>query len=1149
MAINKAGSMSTKFRRTRRAALAASLGFALFAGLSPLSAATIDWDISGAGVITGGTGAWNTTNTFWTTDSGASNISWNNANIDTARFSGTSGTVTLGENITVGGLIFSTGGYTIASTSPIALTLGATDNIFNVTTGTATISGVIAGGAGNQLTVTGAGTLSLTNTGNTFTGNIVVDGGKLSVEGSNGAAGDPTRLGSGAKTITLQNGGTYISVTTKTNPTSTNTKSYVIGTGGGTLEVGSAGMDLDDAGQFSGAGTLTKTGTGILAIKNTYTGFTGDVVIQAGTLQINNTQSLGSTTEVSNITITGGAFDINVGSFDVNKTLSISGTGTATDIGAITNSSTTAATLNGLITMAGNASVGGSGNLTFALLDGGNATRTFTKVGAGSLTLNSDGTNFTGTTTVAVNNGVLVLAEDQAFGSSANITVAAGKGLVQTIAAAPGYNYSVNATGVLGGSTAFFNSLTVGGNLNALPKTIAQTAAGINATTATTFSLANDASKYFGLAGSMAESVTVGTGTPWGGISNDNGARSWQTGTITANSDFDIQSLNSNLTIGNTGTAGQVTISTPNGPVKANVIGTTLKLDDTTPGFTSDLTFEVTSGATLQTVQSTSLGTNANAALNAKVNVLSGGTLNPNAGSSINGNVTIQSGGILLMDDATNLTGIGTITQVAGSITRISNNNALAGAQLPGVVAGGIVRMETSNITSLTAKTNQAAIFQVFGGDRSIGSNTFDGGVITNDGSSRASNNTSTTAVDTLTVGSNGLTIAATSSTTLTLGQIGSITATAGKVISGTGTLTIGSTTNIAGAAKAGTVAMNGNSSSGINVPAINVVAGTFQDLSGGMPTVIGGGTGLMTISNGATFDSRTGTLTNGTVNVLSGGTARFRVGGTDGAVATAAIAGLQGAGNLFLGNNTTGTNRDVNLSIGINNASTVFTGVIADSDATRNGLVTKVGTGTLTLSNANTYTLGTVVNAGTLLVMNTSGSATGAGAITVNAGAAFGGSGSVSGAVSFVGATTLIPGASPGTLNTGSLSLNSATTSQFELVAGNTTVGGGINDLVNVTGNLVLDGTLDVTLSGAAAFTGSYVLFDYSGTLTDNVLEISPAFLSNPNIVSASISIDPVNTQVLLNVEAIPEPSTIVLGALGLLGVVGYQLRRRRLA
>ena len=85
-------------------------------------------------------------------------------------------------------------------------------------------------------------------------------------------------------------------------------------------------------------------------------------------------------------------------------------------------------------------------------------------------------------------------------------------------------------------------------------------------------------------------------------------------------------------------------------------------------------------------------------------------------------------------------------------------------------------------------------------------------------------------------------------------------------------------------------------------------------------------------------------------------------------------IGSIEGTGVVFLGAN--------NLTVGSNNLSTTFSGVIQDG-----GSFTKIGTGTLTLVGANTYTGGTTVNGGRLVVNNRDGSGTGSGPVQVNAG------------------------------------------------------------------------------------------------------------------------------------------------------------------
>ena len=104
-------------------------------------------------------------------------------------------------------------------------------------------------------------------------------------------------------------------------------------------------------------------------------------------------------------------------------------------------------------------------------------------------------------------------------------------------------------------------------------------------------------------------------------------------------------------------------------------------------------------------------------------------------------------------------------------------------------------------------------------------------------------------------------------------------------------------------------------------------------------------------------------------------------------------------------------------LSIGSNNTSTVYSGVIQDGGLSggTGGSLAKVGTRTLTLSGANLYTGGTTVTQGDFLVANRTGSATGTGPVQVDAGR-IGGAGTIAGALTIGtgsgSGATLIPAA-----------------------------------------------------------------------------------------------------------------------------------------
>jgi len=119
---------------------------------------------------------------------------------------------------------------------------------------------------------------------------------------------------------------------------------------------------------------------------------------------------------------------------------------------------------------------------------------------------------------------------------------------------------------------------------------------------------------------------------------------------------------------------------------------------------------------------------------------------------------------------------------------------------------------------------------------------------------------------------------------------------------------------------------------------------------------------------------------------------------------ASVTIGSLEGNGLVKLGGF---------LTVGANNLSTKFSGVIEDASSFELGTLVKTGTGTLTLSGVSTYTAGTQINGGTLLVTNRTGSGTGANVVSVNSGT-LGGTGIISNSV-VVGTASTVGALAPG--------------------------------------------------------------------------------------------------------------------------------------
>jgi fibronectin-binding autotransporter adhesin len=261
--------------------------------------------------------------------------------------------------------------------------------------------------------------------------------------------------------------------------------------------------------------------------------------------------------------------------------------------------------------------------------------------------------------------------------------------------------------------------------------------------------------------------------------------------------------------------------------------------------------------------------------------------------------------------------------------------------------------------------------------------------------------------------------------------------------------------------------------------------SGALNQVGPGTTTLTGVNTytGATTISAGTLALSGAGSIANSSGVVDN---AIFDISGT---TAGASIKNLSGAGIATLGSQT----------LTLTNASGTFAGAIGGTG----GLI-KQGAGLFILSGTNTYTGATTVAGGDLRVNGSVASA-----VTVQSGATLSGIGSVGGLVTVQSGGTLSAGQSPGTITLGALNLNAGSTSVFELGSPGV-VGGPTNDLVNVTGNLTLGGTLSVNAPSA----GYYRLFNY-GTLTpSNFATITgstngnPVVLTNvPNQVNLSIA------------------------------------------
>ncbi len=365
-----------------------------------------------------------------------------------------------------------------------------------------------------------------------------------------------------------------------------------------------------------------------------------------------------------------------------------------------------------------------------------------------------------------------------------------------------------------------------------------------------------------------------------------------------------------------------------------------------------------------------------------------------------------------------------------------------------------------------------------------------------------------------------------------TLASTGVISGTGALTKSGLGTLTLSGVNTYTGATaiNAGTLSVSGGSALGagsaaliINPTGIFQATGTFTSSRlvtlGGTGGGASGGTFDVTGSNietrtgvisgsGSLTKTGTGTLSLAGANTFTGDL--YINGGTVIANSTQALGPQPTAGSsLYATHMANGTTLQTTLiSPGgwrqlefVSGTATLD--VVPAATQQRNGLVygnggfSKTGAGTLILTGANTYAGGTTVNGGILEINNTTGSATGTGAVAVNSGGTLSGlplatgfanAGSISGIVSINSGGTLTASSSS-SFTFGGLNLNSLSVSNFQIGAPTA------NGVINVTGTnaFSINGSSTINIMNAGGLAaGIYHLFDYTGTAFANINNLS---------------------------------------------------------
>ena len=1010
------------------------------------------------------------------------------AEFGTLTFSGTSGTVVLGSLSGTGVTTFASSG-SISSGSITGGTVSVASNLSSsVSGGSVTVGGTFTSAVLSGGTVTVAG---LTNEALLSGGSLIANGG-----------GTLTTMTAGALTV-----GSLATLTLGT----------VTGSGtiadNGSLSISAGTLN----GVLSGTGALSKTGTDVLNL-NGSNNFSGSITVAAGTLNagtfgsstaltlasgargfVSGATSLGTVANEGSLNFTVASGLVSLASLSGNGATNFTG---ATSTGSISSGSITAGTVTATGSLIANVS-GGSvtvgGILTAGTVSGGSLN--LTGSGSSSITTLSGGT--------IANSGTLQITTGTYAGGLSGTGALMKVGATQlTLSGANTYTGSTYITaGTLSAvSGALANTGTIllsGGSLSAVDVKSGALFTGSIGTTASfsSTSLTLGTVAEFGSLTFSGTSGTVVLGSLSGtGVTTFASSGSISSGSITGGTVSVASNLSSNVSGGSVTVGGTFTSAVMSG-------GTVTVAGLTNETLLSGGSLIANGGGTLTTMTAGALTVGSLATLTL-------GTVSGGAAIADNGSLSISSGalaGVLSGSGSLTKTGAASTLTLSSNLNTFSGTLNIAGGTLSTTAVNALQAVSVVNVNAgslIAISLPSTALLNVgTGASASFSSATVNLGTLSSSGLVSFGSSVTTGSIATLSLSSTGVTTFASNSAIVTLGSLigngtismtgngGSLTLTSGSITQATVNLTSSSlTANISG----GSVS-------------VKTLSSPNQTISGG------------TVSVTASGISTLGTLSGGTVSLVSGATLQLSSGTySDGG-------GIRGAGSLSktgLGLLILGTQSAYSGTTSISGTlqATVAGALGATSSITLNGgsTLSAVDVGTAspaltlgaaavaTISGTNGLSLLGVTNNGTLNFNGTSGtvslsSLSGAAGISTFSSAATV-SGSVnSGTVSVSGAlsSNVIAGGSVtvggyftgGTVSGGSLSLGSG--GSVTTLNGGTLQGTGTLtvSLSAGTSTTVLKGALSLLKTGAGTLTlGGASTFAGDTTLNAGVLSLNNA-------------------------------------------------------